>query len=90
MERSLFPLWYFLYGINQSYHNLILFMEVPNLSEIAGSTHLSNMSLDVPTSSHSIRACIFIKSHEGANEALLILEGPDPATFTPAGDYSCD
>jgi len=51
---------------------------------------MSNMSLYVPTSSHSFRACIFIKSHEGDNEALLILEGPSPATFTSAGDYSCD
>ena len=65
-------------------------MEVPNLFEISGSTLMSDMSLYIPTSSHSIRACIFIKSHEGANEALLILEGPNPTTFTPAGDYSCD
>lgn len=68
------------------YHN----MRVPDALEISGSTHPSIGSWCVPTSSRSVTACIFIKSHEGANEALLISEGPDPTTFTPTGDYSCD
>lgn len=90
MERSISLLFYFSHGINQFHHNLILLVKVPNPCELSGCTHTSNVRLYVPTSPHSIRACIFIKSRGGANEALLILEGPDPAPFTPAGDYSCD
>lgn len=60
-----------------SHHNLLLFLEVPDPSQIPGT---SNLSWDVPASSLSVSTCIFIESHEGANEALLVLEGPDPCS----------
>lgn len=56
----------------------------PSLSAVACS-HMGSMSSYVRPPSHSMKARIFIKAHEGADETLLISEGPKPPAFLLQG-----